>query len=96
MSLFEININNSFNKGKSNLNKEGALANNSTLNNNLDNSIEINSINTPSLTGSVVNSQFGPFTGDDKRKTLIREVFIGATGTVLGSLITYAIMNFLR
>lgn len=96
MSFIEININN-FNEGANNTSGERFIGNDSTLNKNLGNSIEANSFNATSLTNSIANNQSGVNIEDIiKRKTLIREIFIAATGTVLGSLTTYAIMNFLR
>ena len=96
MSLIEININNSFNKGKDDSNKEVVVGNDSTLNKNLGNRVEVNSISVASLTNSVGDSQSSIVVGGDKRKTLIREIFVGVCGTVIGSIITFAIMSFFR
>jgi len=96
MSFIEININNSFNKEANDTNKEKVIGNDSTLNKNLGNSIEVNSINVTSLTNSAVNNQSSFTIGDIKRKTLIREIVVGAAGSVIGSIITFVIMNFLR
>jgi len=96
MSFIEININNSFNKEANNTNKEKIIGDNSTLNKNLDDNIEVNSINVTSLTNSAVNNQSDVTIGDIKHKTLVREILVGAAGSVIGSIITFVIMNFLR
>lgn len=96
MSLIEININNSFNKESSNANQEKITKNDSTLNKNLDSHIEVNSINVASLTNSAVNNQSGIAIGNAKHKTLIREILVGAAGSIVGSVITFIIMKFLR
>ena len=89
MSLIEININNSFNKGKDQQpDKVALIKNDSTLSNNHFNNIEVSSINVTSLTNSAVNSQIG----SSKRKTVVREIFIA----VASSLITYTIIHFLN
>ena len=96
MSLIEININNSFNKEKDDPNRKVVVGNDSTLNKNLGNHVEVNSINVTSLTNSVIGSQSSTIAGGGKRKTLIREIFIGVCGTVIGSIITFAIGSFFR
>ncbi|MEK7621615.1 MAG: hypothetical protein AAB415_00365 [Patescibacteria group bacterium] len=96
MTLFEININNSFNKKVDDTHNETVVGNDSTLNKNLGNNTEISALNVASLTSSVVGNQTGFTIGDIKRKTLIREILVGATGSVMGSIITLIITNFLR
>lgn len=96
MSFIEININNSFNKETNDTNKEKVIGIDSTLNKSLGNNIEANSINVTSLTNSAVNNQSGVTIGDIKRKTLVREILVGAAGSVIGSIITFVIMNFLK
>lgn len=96
MSFIEININNSFNKEVNDTNKEKIIGNDSTLNKNLGNSIEVNSISATSLTNSAVNNQSGFTTRDIKRKTIIREIVVGAAGSVIGSIITFIILHLLR
>lgn len=95
MSFIEINFNNSFNKeGNPAQNKE-VVSENSTSsggNNFFNHGTEVNSINTASLTNSVVNGQLNIIkTGN--RKTIIREIFIAAAGTIVGSIITYLILG---
>jgi len=100
MSFIQINVSHSFNKKTSDAHKErvigGIIGSDSTLNRNLGNNAEINSINATSLTNSAVSSQSAFILRGVKRKTLIREIFVGAMGSVIGSIITFIIMNFLR
>lgn len=96
MSFIKINISNSFNRGTNNDDLGETIEDGSTLNKNFGNNFEINSTNVTSLTNSAVNYQPGFTIGDIKRKTLIREIFVGAVGSVVGSIITLVIMNFLR
>ncbi len=96
MSFIEININNSFNKEINDTNKGKVIGNDSTLNKNLDSGVEVNSINITSLTNSAVSNQSGFTIRDIKRKTLIREIFVGAMGSIIGSIITLMITKFLK
>jgi hypothetical protein len=96
MSFIEININHSFNKEPNDTDKEKIIGNDSTLNKNLGNNIEVNSINVASITNSAVSNQSGFTIGDIKRKTLIREILVGAMGSVIGSIITMILMNFFK
>ena len=94
MSFIEININNSFNKPDNQPQK--LTINESTLNNdNLGHRIEVNSINTTSLTNSVTNGKLN-IDGNTQRKTLISEIFVGAIVSVIGSVIAFVITNLLR
>ncbi|PIP24034.1 MAG: hypothetical protein COX36_00105 [Candidatus Nealsonbacteria bacterium CG23_combo_of_CG06-09_8_20_14_all_38_19] len=92
MSFIKININNSFNKERSQQ-QEKIITNEFTLNsNNPSCRIEVNSINATSLTNSAINGQLN-IAGNGKRKTIIREIFIAASGTIIGSIITYLILG---
>lgn len=96
MSFIEININNSFNKENDHVQKKGSVSSDSTLgNDNSSHRVEVNSINATSLTNPVANGQLN-VVGSNKRETMVREIFIAASGTIIGSIFTYFIVDFFK
>ena len=95
MNLIEININNSFNKERNSSDEEVVIGDSSTVNKGLDNRVEVSSVNIASLTNSVVTEGHNHvFIKDGEHKTIVREIFIAVFGTAIGSIITYAVINF--
>ncbi len=91
-----VKIENSFNKKTGNTHQENIIGKNSTLNKNFEDHTETNSMGVTSLTNSAVSHSLGIAKNDTKeikRKALIREIFIGAMGTIIGSIIVYLILG---
>ncbi|MBU4339227.1 hypothetical protein KKB43_03185 [Patescibacteria group bacterium] len=90
MSLIEININNCFNKKENHETEKSKIPDNFLFQNQNFNKMnaETNSLNATSVTNNAFKGSVLSWL-KDKKSSILRDVLVGATGTIIGAIVTY-------